>query len=162
MKTLLLLRHAEAGLAGPGLGDHERLLTQRGRRQAEAQGRWLARHGPRPTAVLCSSAARTRDTAQLLISAANWTVELQAQSALYDASVIDLLDAVRAVDEEVDTLLLVGHAPSVPALVSALVTRDDDLALACEPATLFRIECDCGRWPQVGPRTGTLSLLLPA
>lgn len=162
MKTLLLLRHAEAAPAGAGLDDHKRVLTTRGRRQAEAQGRWLGLHGPRPAAVLCSSAARTRETATLLAAAAKWTVEPCAQEALYDATVSALLDAVRAVDDEVDTLLLVGHAPSVPALVSALATRGDDLALACEPATLFRLECDCQRWAVIGPRTGTLSLLLPA
>lgn len=162
MKTLLLLRHAEAAPAGPGQDDHARVLTARGRRQAETQGLWLGLHGPRPAAVLCSSAARTRETAALLAAAANWTVEPCAQATLYDATVDALLDAVRAVDDAVDAVLLVGHAPSVPALVSALATRGDDLALACEPATLFRLECDCRRWTEIGPRTGTLSLLLPA
>lgn len=161
MKTLLLLRHAEAAPAGPGLDDHERVLTPRGRHQAEAQGRWLARHGPRPATLLCSSAARTRETAVLLAAAADWTVEPCALDALYDATVTALLDVVRAIDDGLDTALLVGHAPSVPTLVSALATRGDDLALACEPATLFRLDCDCGSWTDMAPRIGTLSLLLP-
>ena len=41
MRTLLVFRHAKAARE-PGMSDHDRPLTDRGRRNARAMGEWLA------------------------------------------------------------------------------------------------------------------------
>src|ERR1700754_2302322 len=61
MRTLVLLRHAKA--EHPEVGsDFDRRLTTRGKADAAAAGVWLAAEGIRPELVLCSAAARTRET----------------------------------------------------------------------------------------------------
>ena len=62
MRDLLLLRHAHADAAGAGQSDLARPLSATGRDEARAAGDWLREHGLRPDRVLCSPAARTRDT----------------------------------------------------------------------------------------------------
>lgn len=71
---LWLLRHAKAVADPPAGGtDHDRPLTPRGRRDAEALGRHLSDPGfgpeGRPELVLCSTATRTVQTAAGVLSA---------------------------------------------------------------------------------------------
>ena len=62
MKTLLLLRHAKSAWSDPRLDDHDRPLNGRGERAAKAMADHIAREGPRPDLILCSTAMRTRQT----------------------------------------------------------------------------------------------------
>ena len=79
MRTLYLLRHAKSSWADPSLADHDRPLNGRGpvlqvvhrpglrgktpgRRAAPLMGAYLREGGHRPDLVLCSTAARTRET----------------------------------------------------------------------------------------------------
>ena len=112
-RRLLLLRHAKAE---PGeAADHDRDLDARGRRDAEALGHEMRRQGLSPHLVLCSSALRARHTARLL-GAFDPTPSTQETAALYLAAPDALLSALRAVPEDVHTLLLVGHNPGLHGL----------------------------------------------
>src|SRR4051794_41324423 len=64
-RRLVLMRHAKS--ARPhGVPDEDRPLTGRGRRDAQAAGRWFAAEGPRPDLTLCSTAVRTRHTWEIV------------------------------------------------------------------------------------------------
>src|SRR4051812_5811332 len=62
-RTLVLLRHAKAETPGD-LIDFDRKLTTKGETDADAAGAWLADERWHPGLVLCSPAARTRQTWQ--------------------------------------------------------------------------------------------------
>ena len=61
-RRLILIRHAKSTWTNPALDDHARSLNRRGERAAKAIGHWLARHAPVCDLVLCSPAARARET----------------------------------------------------------------------------------------------------
>ena len=84
MRELILLRHAHAEPAASGQDDHQRGLSATGRAEAQAAGEWLREHGLRPDRVLCSDAARTRDTLAALgdIGAG----EVYEDASIYEAS----------------------------------------------------------------------------
>jgi phosphohistidine phosphatase SixA len=65
-RTLLILRHAQTEDTRPGSRDSERRLTPDGERDAEQVGDHLRKQGITIDKVLCSSAARTRQTLELL------------------------------------------------------------------------------------------------
>ena len=67
MKRLVLLRHAKSAWNNPALADHDRPLNPRGRAAALAMARAVTELAP--DLVLCSDAARTRETASLLVEA---------------------------------------------------------------------------------------------
>ena len=69
MKTLLLLRHAKSDWGNPSQGDFDRPLSARGREAAPLMGAYLAQQGLRPDLVLCSAAARARQTCDLVLRA---------------------------------------------------------------------------------------------
>lgn len=162
MQSLLLLRHAIALPATSASGDLGRALSPAGQGQARAVGDFLLARSWVPQRVLCSPAARTRETAERVLDALGAQPALLAIDALYNADVDDMLGVLREQAADVERLLLVGHAPAVGELASALCTRGSDLVLNCEPATLIQVALNITSWPDIARHCGSLQLLMPA
>lgn len=64
---LILMRHAKSDWGHEGWSDHDRPLNQRGRRDTPKMANWIAQNGFQPDLILCSSALRTRQTAELML-----------------------------------------------------------------------------------------------
>ena len=126
MHSLYLLRHAKSSWDDPTLADHDRPLAARGRRDAKLIARHLRGAGVDPELVLCSSAARTRETLELLRPAlAGATVMVEEE--LYGASSDDLLARLRLVPNTVGSVLLIGHNPGLHELALSLASGGDEL-----------------------------------
>ena len=115
-RQLLLLRHAKAE---PGSADADRDLDARGRRDAGALGHEMRSLGLVPQLALLSSALRTRRTFEYL-GAFDPAPAVQVTDDLYLAEPGMLLSALRAVADEIRSLLLVGHNPGLHELALAL------------------------------------------
>ncbi|MEW2356520.1 histidine phosphatase family protein [Spirillospora sp. NPDC029432] len=149
MPSLIVLRHAKAA-AGLGLADIDRPLTDRGRRDAAAAGEWLRGAALAPDLVLCSTAVRTRET---LDGLAFTTSEVAYEASIYDNDPEALLSLVRETGDEVDTLLLVGHNPSVHQLVHDLTGSAPESFPTCALAVIDVP----GGWAEAWPGTGDLT-----
>jgi phosphohistidine phosphatase len=149
MRKLIVLRHAKAA-AGLGLPDFERPLTSRGRRDAAAAGEWLSDARLRPDLVRCSPAERTRETLGRL----GVESEVGFEPAIYDNDVGMLLELLGGTGDDVGTLLLIGHNPSLHQLVHDLTGDGGETFPTCAIAVID-IEGDwAGIRPGVGRRTG--------
>jgi phosphohistidine phosphatase len=120
-RTLVLLRHAKADHPS-GVSDEQRPLTARGHADAGAAGAWLARGGLRPDLVICSPAKRTRQTWHGVAVAlpGDAAPQVRYEQEVYDGGAEELLSLVRGLGDEVRTVLLIGHNPSVSMLSSLL------------------------------------------
>jgi phosphohistidine phosphatase len=114
-RRLIVMRHAKAAEL-PGGPDFERPLTDRGRRDAAAAGRWLRAGGLVPDAVLCSPARRTRQTWAAVAAELGTEVSCRLDEALYGAQAGDLAEIIGQSSPAVATLLLVGHNPAAAQL----------------------------------------------
>ncbi len=121
-RTLIAVRHAKSSWEFD-LDDHDRPLSARGRRDADALGRLLAQRSLRPDLVLCSTAARTRETWDRAQAVGASAGEVRLVRAIYNAWVPELVRLLRETPEEVSTLLLLGHAPGIPDLVEHICIR---------------------------------------
>jgi len=131
VKTVLLLRHAKSAWSDPRLDDHDRPLSQRGERAAKAMADHIARRGPRPDLILCSTALRTRQTLAPLIERLDSPAPpIALERALYLASEDVLLAHLRAVADGVSTVLLIGHNEGIWRLAEALAGSGPPEALA--------------------------------
>ena len=122
-RTLILMRHATAG---GGHSDAARPLTADGVADAAAAGQWIRESLPPVDVTLCSTAVRTRQT----LAATGIQTPASYLDELYGAGVDDILAALQDVPEHVRTVLVVAHAPGVPATAAELATmaaldRDD-------------------------------------
>ncbi len=121
MRTILLLRHAKSAWSDPRLDDHERPLNGRGERAAKAVADYIVRTGPRPDLILCSTAMRTRQTlAPLVKRLASPAPPISLEKSLYLASEDALLAHIKAVADDVSTVLLIGHNDGIWRLAEAL------------------------------------------
>lgn len=129
IRHVWVLRHAKAVAASPDGDDHSRSLTRRGRRQAEAAQRFLsdARAGGAavPRLVLCSSAARALQTAELVLPALGDEVMLEVERHLYTADADELIERLRRVEVEVASVMVVGHNPAFAELALLLLSKAD-------------------------------------
>lgn len=156
VKTLVVMRHAEAGNA-PGLPDRERPLTDRGEHDARAAGKIIG--GLKPDLVVCSPAVRTRRTAELL----GLDAPVETEREIWEAHPEELLDLLRRVDPDVRTLVLVGHNPGVYQLVLGLIGSDDPppgFPPGFPPGTAAVIRLP-GSWAEADFGTGRLIDLCP-
>ena len=122
--TLIAVRHAKSSW-DHDVADHDRPLSGRGRRDADALGRLLAEQDLAPDLVLCSTAARTRETWARAQAAGGFTAEVRLIRAIYHGWVPELVRLVRETPEEVATLLVLGHAPGIPDLVEHVGIRTE-------------------------------------
>ena len=124
MKMVLLLRHAKSAWSQPGLDDHERPLNRRGERAAEAMADHIVRNVPRPDLILCSTTVRTRQTLAPLVHRLTVPAPpIALERGLYLASADVLLERLRAITEEVGTVLLIGHNEGIGELADPLRVR---------------------------------------
>ena len=114
-RTLILMRHAEAGGA---FNDHERPLTPAGLVDAAAAGDWIRSALPEVDAVLCSTALRTRQT----LAATGVRAPTRFALELYGGGIDDILSQIALTPGTADTVLVVGHAPGIPAAAHELLT----------------------------------------
>ncbi len=122
MKRLILMRHAKSDWSGGSGNDHDRPLNPRGRRAATALGEWLRTIDVLPDQVLCSSAARTRETlAGLDLSDAT---DVSFSRDLYLATHTEILRSMRKATG--DTLLMLGHNPGSSICAAEILTTPPD------------------------------------
>ncbi len=135
VRFLWLLRHGKAASDAPrGGGDRERPLTARGRRDATALGKRLAGEDPplgiegmrRLDLAVCSSAVRTRQTADLIIEQLGNRVPLDTFNALYGAGTETVLGYIREFDDGVRSALVVGHNPTIYRVAWELLHPDGE------------------------------------
>lgn len=127
MKRLHLLRHAKSSWDDPDLPDHERPLAPRGEKAAVKIADHVRAAGIAPELVLCSTALRTRQTLAALLPVLPGEAEIRMEDRLYGTGVEAVLARLREVDEDVGSVLVVGHNPTLHELALALTDREDAL-----------------------------------
>ena len=129
MPEILLLRHAKSTPATPGQDDHERGLEPSGEKAAKRVGRLLAEHGLLPDLVLCSTAARTRATWEIVSGKLRHPVPVKELRSLYLAAPGRLLEIVQRQPATASRLLLIGHNPGLHVLAVRLAASGEADAL---------------------------------
>jgi phosphohistidine phosphatase len=119
MHQLHLLRHAKSSWDDDG-DDHARPLTRRGREAARLIGESLAKVVTEIDLVLCSSAVRTRETAELALADLTPAPKIRYEDGLYLASRTALMQRLREIDERYEAVMVIGHNPGLQELALAL------------------------------------------
>ena len=116
-RRLVLVRHAKA--AGAPV-DADRPLTEGGARHAAAIGSWLEQSEAVPDRVLVSPARRAVQTWERASATLAPGPQPVVDPRIYDNTVESLLSAIQETADEVRTLAVVGHNPSIGELAADL------------------------------------------
>jgi phosphohistidine phosphatase len=163
LKTLFLLRHADANAQTAGQDDIDRLLSDRGRGEAGGLPARFARHAAIPTHCICSAAHRAVETLDGLRASPEWprAGKVEIDPALYLAGTEALLERLGWIEDGVDRLLLVAHNPGIALLARTLAKSGDAAALdrlgeGFAPAALAVLEFDVDQWANIATKPGRL------
>ncbi|UYN97372.1 MAG: histidine phosphatase family protein [Enhydrobacter sp.] len=162
MKTLLLMRHAKSAWGDSRLADHDRPLNARGENAAKAMAERLARAPHRPGLILCSTAARARQTlAPLVDLLATPAPPIVLEKGLYLASKDALLSRLRDLDDQVAAVLLIGHNDGIWHLAQALAGHGQPARLAAlhqkfPTGALAVLQFETGHWADLAAGRATL------
>jgi len=104
--------------------DYDRPLNQRGRQNSAAMGQFITAQKLWPDMVLVSTAQRTRETFE--IASQNWPTKRPVQfvESLYESSAENLLNAILSHSGSHQSVLVIGHNPSLAVLLNHLTRRE--------------------------------------
>jgi phosphohistidine phosphatase len=152
-KHLVLIRHAKAKkapLISATLADTERPLTKRGRRDARAMGRLLAKRGFHPDLIWASPARRSLDTARLLARQLGYRrKDILVDGRLYATSAVRLLQLIRDLKRNLSRVVLCGHNPELHSAANRLGAAVDSLPTSA----LVQLTFDARDWSTVASAT---------
>jgi phosphohistidine phosphatase len=163
MKRLFLLRHAKAVPTESGIEDFDRTLMLSGMQDVGAMARYLRKSDYAVDLILCSAAARTLQTAELVLQELECEIEYRAN--LYLAESAKIQAAVRSAPVGVSALMVVGHNPGLEVCASLLArepvrrkerVRHEALEEKFPTCALAILDFDVGRWRDVVQGTGKL------
>ena len=166
MKKLVVLRHAKTEPGGGATRDIDRVLLERGRRDAAAMAKYFKAHGHGCDAVLCSNAARTRETLSIFQPIACAGAPVEVRSDLYLAEASEILALLRELEDDVNSVLIVCHNPGAAELVQmmCLPPRNDGeedrhkrMRAKFSTCSLAVIDLDIDLWQDARKQKGVLA-----
>ena len=165
MRKLLLMRHAKA-VHEPGLSDHARRLTDRGRDDTRLVAGFLQANGLTPDMALASDSRRTRETLEIACGVFAPAPAIRLEAGLYLAEPAAILRAIRAVPAITKTLLVVAHNPGIAELALGLTDRGEEhdvqrLAASFPTSAVAVLEFETS-WARVAELGGRLERFLIA
>ena len=159
-KRLFIMRHGQA-MPDNGSGDFERALTLHGQLQAQAIGDWLAEQQMIPQHIIASAAHRARETAELVWNQLSPPPSLSIQVNLYQANADNLLQFIFQQDDKRDSIMVIGHNPTLEELLYSQLDSPNNLTLGLQPGSLAIIEVNTS-WSKLNPDACQLSQLIHA
>lgn len=158
MKQLFLTRHANAN-ANSGQGtDFDRTISPVGEQELQHQGERLAALGMVWDDIIASPAMRTMTTAQTLAAYCRYDLDkITQKSAIYTAQPMELVRLLQALDDQHNTVMLVGHNPAISQLAGYLCQAVKESLPTCG---IEYIALSVACWSQITYHCGQLQMSL--
>lgn len=151
MKTLVLIRHAQAEINEEGVSDFERPLTKSGEQEAVKMAQLLKETGITPQVFVCSTALRALTTANMFTNALHLATP-ETAIEIYEANAPALLKIVTQLNNTNAVAALVGHNPGISNLLYYLTGK-----ITTMPTCAFAIvELAAENWNEVSGGTGKI------
>ncbi|HEX9657774.1 MAG TPA: phosphohistidine phosphatase SixA [Bacteroidota bacterium] len=143
--NVYLLRHAIAVLRGTEEyeRDSDRPLTPKGEKKMHRIAEGMKAMGLSFDVILSSPVLRARQTAEIAAEVLGQKKRLEFLEALSTSG--DPEDVVNAIQKKYtscEDILLVGHEPDMSALISVLLSGDDNLAITMKKGGLCKLTID--------------------
>ncbi len=152
MKNLTLVRHAKSSWKHPGLGDFERPLNKRGKRDAPLMGKYYKQNYNIPQCIISSPATRAITTCKIIASEIIFpNSSILEENSLYDADISDFIRVINNIDNQMEYAMIVGHNPTLTWLVDYLTGQYIDNIPTCG---IVRIIFNITYWEEVDEGKG--------
>lgn len=121
MKRLILIRHAKTHQAKIEERDFDRMLTERGFKDAALMGERLKKAGIIPEIILSSTAKRAEQTANIIAGASYYSIEnISWHPDFYQCMPQAFLEALYSLDDTMETAFIIAHNPGISMFATEL------------------------------------------
>ena len=163
MKNLFLLRHCEAYHYEENKSDHEKQLNDNGRKCARLLKNWFEKNDIVLDYILTSSANRTLTTANIIFS--DYENKIYQKKELYLCDYKDILKELKILDNNFNSVIIVGHEPSISESLKFLISYcRPDLAYVTKSfyptGGLSVINFNITNWNKIEEKTGILDAFI--
>lgn len=132
MKQIFLLRHAKSDWSTLGQQDFERPLAKRGINDAMLISQYIQDKRHSVDAVFCSSSLRTKETFDLCAHSFNFAIEKATYlEELYFGSAEIAINLIKGLNNNLSSVLVVGHNPTMHILLEELTGKTIDNFSTC-------------------------------
>ena len=132
MKTLLLIRHAKSDWSTPSLGDIDRPLNERGKKDAPVMAGRLLDKKIKIDAFIASPAKRAKKTAAIFAKEHKRDKdEIIIKEELYAASPTAFHDVINDTKDKFDTIAIFSHNPGITDFANGLTDLRIDNIPTC-------------------------------
>ena len=118
MKTIHFLRHAKSSWDDFELRDYDRPLSTRGIQDADLMGNYFRSKKIKLDLVISSPSKRTTETLEHFFQFEK--PKVQFEESIYHATLDEILDVIFSVPEDTESIMLVGHNPSMHEITEFL------------------------------------------
>lgn len=153
MRTLYLVRHAEAVSRKKNVPDFERSLVQKGVKEAKRMAKRLARADRHPELLISSPANRAIETAHIFADAIGYDVErVLLKPEIYEGRDDDsLVQTITSIQDDCAEIVLFGHDPSLSRFVSRVLPGFN---LTVPKGGVVGVTFDVDSWQDISTRPG--------
>lgn len=146
MKTLYLVRHAKSSWKHD-VDDHERPLKQRGENDATLVAEKAKKTITPPQKIISSDAVRALSTAKYFKEALGIEdAAFKLNPELYDFSGQNVMRCIKSLDDELDSVMIVGHNHAFTSIVNMIGNKYIE---NIPTAGFVMIEFDENKWSDI-------------
>lgn len=146
MRELILIRHAKSDWSNPLLDDFERPLNKRGSKNAPFMAKILKKEIQKPDLIISSPSFRTKLTLEYFLKEFEYKGEVIFEKSIYEAPYLNLLKAIKNVDDKYKTIFLIGHNPGLNDLANFLLGSFED---NIPTSGVLKIDFDTNSWKNI-------------
>ncbi|MDY0179714.1 histidine phosphatase family protein [Aliarcobacter skirrowii] len=146
MRELILIRHAKSDWSNPLLDDFERPLNKRGEKNAPFMAKILKKEIQKPDLIISSPSFRTKLTLEYFLKEFEYKGEVIFEKSIYEAPYLNLLKAIKNIDDKYKTIFLIGHNPGLNDLANFLLGSFED---NIPTSGVLKIDFDTNSWKNI-------------
>jgi phosphohistidine phosphatase len=148
MRTLLIMRHGKSSWKDAELPDMARPLKKRGRKDSKNMGELLEEKEQLPDVILCSTAERARQTAEIIAHKLDSEDEVEYLDELYMAEADTIVKILQSRFQK-EKVMIIGHNPGLESLVQTLTEK----IVTLPTGAIARIKLPIDTWQELGADT---------
>ena len=153
MKNLYIARHAKSSWDHQGLRDFDRPLNERGLKTAPLMAQLMLRNGIRPDLIVTSPAKRALTTARFFADMLGVDeADFRTEPDMYLPLSLELLQIIRQLPAEKNTVFIFGHNPSFTDLANIFTGPKIDNLPTCG---IVHVEVES--WDTLGHENGRVT-----
>jgi phosphohistidine phosphatase len=162
-KTIYLVRHAKSDWTAEFRLDHERPISERGRKNAKSLRSFLKERGIRIDLAYVSDAVRTVETLEILNKNREILRNVEVTHLLYEANLGIFYNLITSTEDTHNSILFLGHNPELEELANQLILRqnaykDFSFFQKFSTSSIVGLSFPISSWKDISTAPGKLTL----